>query len=139
MHCSSIFFFLRIWWPTLRFFLKIMNWNKPLQNFNHCVVHFKNISSNQFHRNIVISFFTGNGQSTTQCPNRKPDDGKRNMILISLIVVTLVLAVICLAYLVLLRFEKYMINTDREEQIYVNQIITAWFRHQVDKWNHKHE
>lgn len=90
-------------------------------------MHFKNISSNQFHRNIVISYFifAGNGQSTTQCLNRKPDDGKRNMIEISLIVVTLVLAVICIAYLVLLGFEKYLINTHREEQIYVNQIITA--------------
>lgn len=118
-----------------------MNWNKLSRNFNHCVVHLKNNLSNQFHRNIVLPyfFFTGNGQSTTPCPIWKPNDGKRNMILISLIVVTLVLVVICIAYLVLFGFQKYLINTHREEQIYVNQIITAWFRHRTDEWNHKHE
>lgn len=84
-----------------------------------------------------IIFFTGNGQNTTQCPVIwKPYDGKGNMIFISLIVVTLVLAVICIAYLVLLGFEKYLINTHREEQMYVNQIITVWFRHRTDEWNH---
>lgn len=75
--------------------------------------------------NNLIFVFTGNEQSTTQCPIKKPYDGKRNMILISLIVVTLVLVVICIAYLVLFGFEKYLINTHTEEQIYVNQIITA--------------
>lgn len=117
-----------------------MNWNKLTQNFNQCVVHIRNISSNQFHTNIVLPyfFFTGNGKSTTQCPISKPYDEKRNMILISLIVVTLVLAVICIAYFVLLVFEKYLIKTHREEQIYVNQIITAWLRHRTDEWNHIH-
>lgn len=75
---------------------------------------------------IVIPFFlTVNGQSTTQCPVLKPYDGKRNMIRISLIVVTMVLTVICIAYFALLVFEKYLVKKHREEQIYVNQVITA--------------
>lgn len=101
----------------------------------------KNILSNQFHKNIVLPyfFFTGTGQNTTQCHISIPYEGKRNMIFISLIVVTLVLAIICIAYFMLLGFEKYLMNTHREEQIYVNQIITAWFRHRTDEWNHIHE
>lgn len=74
---------------------------------------------------LYYPLFAGYGQSTTPCPIWKPNDGKWNMIRTSLIAVTLVLAVICIAYLVLLGFEKYLINTHREEHIYVNQIITA--------------
>lgn len=79
----------------------------------------------QEHCTAIYIFVTGNGQSTTPCPIWTPYDGKRNLILTSLIVVTLVLAVICIAYFVLLGFEKYLIHTHREEQLYANQIITA--------------
>lgn len=118
-----------------------MNWNNLLQIIPTVLCIWDNISDNQFHRSIVLPFFfflTVNGQTTTQCPVWKPDNGKRNMIRISLIVITMVLAVICIAYFALLVFEKYLVKKHREENIYVNQVITAWFRHCTDEWNHIH-
>lgn len=87
-------------------------------------------SSEDYERNFTLpvsqgELLKGTGQNTTQCHISIPYEGKRNMIFISLIVVTLVLAIICIAYFMLLGFEKYLMNTHREEQIYVNQIITA--------------
>lgn len=136
MHCSSICLSRVYDGHAFNFFHKIII-EIHIRKFQPLYCAFKNISSNQFHRSIVLPYiFTGNGQSTTPCPIWTPYDGKRNLILTSLIVVTLVLAVICIAYLVLLGFEKYLINTHREEQIYANQIIPAWFRHHRDKRNH---
>lgn len=79
---------------------------------------------------------TDNGHETKQrLPKWKQYERKKNM-KTSLIVVTTVLGITCLAYILLSLYEKYLIRSRREERIYVNQSITAWFRHSSDKWNH---
>lgn len=72
---------------------------------------------------FYFTFSTDNGHNSTHCqPTWKLYNKKRSMIRLSLTVITIVLAIICLAYIVLLAIEKHHVMVRREERIYVNQI-----------------
>lgn len=80
---------------------------------------------------------TDNGHKTKQRLSKwKHNQRKKNMYT-SLIIVTTLLGITCLAYILLSLYEKFLIRSLREERIYVNQSITAWFRHSSDKLNQK--
>lgn len=74
---------------------------------------------------VKFNLSTDDEQITTRCPLKAiSNDEKRNKIYPALIVTSMTAGVFCLAYLILLASEKYLVGAPRVERV-LEEVITA--------------